>query len=348
MISGNDPMAAATMDGMESHRRFALFAWGVLGYNLLTVAWGAFVRATGSGAGCGSHWPLCNGVVVQRAPQTATLIELTHRVSSGLALLAVLTMLVWAWRAYPAGHRVRRGAALATGLIIVEALLGAGLVLFELVADNPSLYRAASMSAHLVNTFLLLGMLALTAWWASGGRDVRLRGQGTALWLVLGGVAGLLLVGASGAIAALGDTLFPARSLAEGLRQDTAPTAHLLLRLRVWHPILAVAVGAYLVVAGVALAELRPGRTARRLAMLLAALFILQLGAGLVNLLLLAPIWMQLVHLLLADAVWIALVLTGATVLAVEAPWTDAAASGSLPSVESKTLAGVGDGRKQT
>ena len=220
----------------------------------------------------------------------------------------------------------------------MEALLGAGLVLFELVAQNPSLYRAASMSAHLVNTFLLLGMLTLTAWWASGGRDVRLRGQGAAGWLVLGGAAGLLLVGASGAIAALGDTLFPARSLAEGLRQDAEPTAHLLLRLRVWHPIFAVAVGAYLVVAGVALAELRPGRTVRRLAAALAALFVVQLGAGLLNLLLLAPVWMQLVHLLLADGVWIALVLSGAAALAGEADWTGDTAAGSLKPAERNTF----------
>lgn len=296
--------------------RFAAYAWGVLGYNLLVVVWGAYVRATGSGAGCGDHWPLCNGVVVPRDPTVETVIEFTHRLTSGLALLAVVGMLVWAWRAYPAGHRVRTGAVLSMVLIVVEALLGAGLVLFQLVADNASMVRAFSMVAHLVNTFLLIGALTLTAWWASGGAGVRLRGQGALLGILGVGIGGLLLLGASGAIAALGDTLFPARSLAEGIREDFSATAHLLIRLRVFHPLIAVGVGLYLVLAARVVHRLRPGRATLRLAQLLTALYLLQLGAGVVNLMLLAPVWMQLLHLLLADIVWIALVMLSAAALA--------------------------------
>jgi heme A synthase len=298
---------------------FAKFVWGVLVYNLGVVAWGAYVRATGSGAGCGDHWPKCDGKVIPRLASTEQVIEFTHRVTSGIAALLVLAMLVWALRAFPRGHVVRRAAAASMVLMVIEALLGAGLVLFQLVADNASGYRAFSMVAHLVNTFLLLGAIALTGWWASGGRPVRLRGQGAPAALLAVGVAGMLLLGGSGAIAALGDTLFPATSLREGIRQDFSPTAHFLLRLRVFHPAIALAVGAYLVVAARVVARLRPTPTTRRLAVALAALYAVQIGAGFLNLALLAPVWMQLVHLLLADLVWLSLVLFGASALAVPA-----------------------------
>lgn len=296
--------------------RFARFCWGVLAYNVLVVLWGAFVRATGSGAGCGRHWPRCDGVVIPRLESTEQIIEFTHRATSGVALLLVLAMLVWAFRAFPAQSTVRRGAVASTVLIVIEALLGAGLVLLELVADNPSGVRAFSMAAHLVNTFLLLGALTLTAWWASGGRPLRLRGQSAAGWLVGGGVAALLLVGATGAIAALGDTLFPAQSLAAGFRQDTDPAAHFLLRLRALHPLVAVLAGAYIVFMANVLRRLRPSPATRRMAVVLTGLYAAQIMAGIVNLVLLVPVEMQILHLLMADLVWIALVITGASALA--------------------------------
>jgi heme A synthase len=93
------------------------------------ILWGAFVRATGSGAGCGSHWPLCNGELVPRAPQVETVIEFIHRATSGLAFLLVLGLFVLAWRVYPKGDLVRRAAALSFLFIVTEALVGAGLVL---------------------------------------------------------------------------------------------------------------------------------------------------------------------------------------------------------------------------
>src|SRR5512139_38143 len=145
---------------------FTRFAWGVLGYNLLVVAWGAFVRATGSGAGCGKHWPTCNGAIVPRAPAVETAIEFAHRATSGLALLSVLALLLWALRAFPRGHAARKASAWAMALMITEALVGAGLVLFGWVAKDTSPGRGWAMAVHLTNTFLLLAAIALAADWS--------------------------------------------------------------------------------------------------------------------------------------------------------------------------------------
>ncbi len=299
---------------------FAVYAWGVLGYNILVILWGALVRATGSGAGCGNSWPNCGGEVLPRAPELNTLIEFGHRLSSGLALLLVLALLIWAFRSYPKGSLVRLGAKWAIALIITEALIGAGLVVFELVAENASVARGFAVSIHLANTFLLLAALTLTAWWASGGRALVLRGQRAISWLLGIALFGSLLLGISGAITALGDTLFPAESLIDGIRQDFSPTANVFIRLRLLHPLIAMSVGLYLLLTAGLLSHLRPDVRVRRFARWLGFILLLQLGAGLVNVLLLTPIWLQLVHLLLADSLWIILLLLSASALAPGVP----------------------------
>jgi heme A synthase len=292
--------------------RFAKYAWGVLVVNLGVILWGAFVRASGSGAGCGSHWPLCNGEILPRSPQAETVIEFAHRMSSGLAFLLVLVLFLWALRAYPKGHPVRLGSGLSMLFILTEALVGAGLVLFRWVADDASTGRVISIAVHLVNTFLLLAALSLTAWWASGGDRLQLRGQGAILWLFMFAFLGVLVLGVTGAITALGDTLFPAESLVEGVAQDFSPQAHFLIRLRVWHPLIAIIVAFYTLFLAGLVAMFRVTNRIRKIAAYLALCFVLQLLAGLVNLILLAPVWMQIIHLLLADLVWIGLVLLGA------------------------------------
>lgn len=294
---------------------YAKYAWGVLFYNLLVILWGAYVRASGSGAGCGSHWPLCNGEILPRQPQLETLIEFTHRMMSGIALLLVVGLFIWAWRSFPKGHAVRLGATLSMVFIITEALVGAGLVLFELVAENDSIARAVWMAAHLVNTFLLLAALTLTAWWASGGKAIELKHRGVTGWLLLVGLIGTIILGMSGAITALGDTLFPAGSLAEGLRQDTSATAHFLIRLRLLHPTIAVLTSVYLIIVAGRIASGNRSDTPRRTARFLSVILVIQLTAGFLNVYLLAPIWMQILHLFLADAVWITLILFTAMVL---------------------------------
>jgi heme A synthase len=295
-------------------KTFAKYGWGVLAYNLLVILWGAYVRASGSGAGCGEHWPLCNGVVIPREPAIETIIELTHRATSGIALLLVVAQLVWARRIIPAGHAARRAAHAAMFLMLTEALVGAGLVLFQMVADNDSLARAWWLAAHLLNTFLLLAALALVPWYSCGAPAPRKDPIGREGWLLVAGLAGTLLLGMTGAITALGDTLFPATSLAEGMAQDFSPSAHLFVRLRIVHPTFAVVMAFVLVLAAGVAAARRPARATKDLAMLVAALVLGQLIVGVVNLVLLAPIPMQLLHLLVADALWIGLVLlTAAT-----------------------------------
>ena len=291
--------------------RFARYAWAVLAWNVGVVLWGAFVRASGSGAGCGNHWPACNGQVIPQAPSVKTLIELTHRVMTGVDTLLVIALVWLAWRLYAKGSPVRTGAALSAFFLVTEALVGAALVKLDLVADNRSTARIWVMALHLVNTFLLLASLTLTAWWASGRPGVRLRGQGAVAWAMLGAVVATIVVGTTGAITALGDTLYPKAHV--GLAVPAAAT--FLERLRIVHPFVAIATGVYVVLAGVLARRLRPGADTARLSRLLVALFAVQIAAGAINVVLLAPVWMQLLHLLLADGVWIVLVCATASAL---------------------------------
>jgi heme a synthase len=287
---------------------FTRFAWGVLAWNLFVILWGAYVRASGSGAGCGSHWPLCNGEVVPQAPQIQTIIEFTHRITSGVALLATVVLALWSAVRFPKGHRVRKTAMLSLICLIVEALLGAGLVLLGFVGKDASPGRAVYLSLHLANTQILLAMLALTAWFS--------RDAAQPIGRVSKGIAGALpvaiLVSVTGVIAALGDTLYPAASLAEGMRQDVSATADLLVRLRVFHPVMAVLAAVYFVWVAVSVMRSKVDSLAGRIALFLVVLTLAQLGAGAINLALLAPVGMQIIHLLLANLVWLSLVLLAA------------------------------------
>jgi heme A synthase len=216
-------------------------------------------------------------------------------------------------------------------LVVAEALIGAGLVLFELVAHDASMKRGLTVSMHLINTFLLLASTALTAWWASGGRPVRLRrqsGAASAVLIVFGVLLpAMLVVGASGAVAALGDTLFPVPTLAAGIAQDFAAGSHLFLRLRVVHPMVAMTTAGAIVLAMGLVRSLRPGRSVRVLSRVAASLAVAQVAAGIGDVLSHAPVPMQLVHLVLADLVWIAIVLTAAAALAeVDSPARSASA----------------------
>jgi cytochrome c oxidase assembly protein subunit 15 len=285
------------------HRQaFHRFAWTVLGWNILVVLWGAYVRASGSGAGCGSHWPLCNGEVVPQSPQIATVIEFTHRMMSGVAVALVVALYAAAvWR-FPRQHVMRKISALGIFFIVTEALLGAGLVLFKYVAHDESMGRAIYLSAHLVNTLFLLAALTMSVFFSTPITPVLKRSWSPKL---LAPLLVVLAVSVTGGVAALGDTLYPASSLTEGMRQEWSGAASVLLRLRVLHPFIAILGGAYVVLAGFVAARNAP---VRRIALIAASLAIVQLCAGALNVLWLAPVWMQIVHLLIADLLWISLV----------------------------------------
>ena len=284
----------------------ARFSLWQLALNVLVIVWGAYVRASGSGAGCGKHWPLCNGQVIPRAPGVQTMIEFAHRLSSGGVLVLAIVGVVLAAKKTEAGHVLRKTSWAVLLLTLTEAIVGAAIVLLEHTAMSINERRGVSITLHLVNTFALLVALTLHNRAAFGRMPTGPRGPRswvTALVMVL-----VLATGASGAIAALGDTLFPVSSLAEGLRQDLSPTAHLFVRLRVLHPLFATLSLATLLFAVPLLRRGLPEGLAASLTKGVPVLAALQYGLGLANLALLAPIPLQLLHLFFADALWCGLV----------------------------------------
>ncbi len=297
-------------------RRFTRFVWLVLVYDVLVVLWGAYVRISFSGDGCGRHWPLCNGELVPHAPQTKMLVELSHRVSSFGSLVLAALVFVAARRLFAKGSPVRRGAGYALGFTLAEALIGAGLVLLRLVAHDVSLTRGVSTSLHLGNTFLLLASLALTARASAGAPAPSLRGRGTLAALAGATLFAALLVGATGSIAALGDTLFPSHSVAQGLAQDVSAAAPLFIRLRSIHPFMAVGAGVLMLAFATYAAASNKSRSVALFARLLTVAFFVQVALGVTNIVLLAPTWLQLLHLGSADVVWVLLVLLASSALA--------------------------------
>lgn len=291
--------------------RFRSLAWGTLAYTVLVILFGAVVRITGSGAGCGQHWPTCHGEVVPISPTIETVIEFSHRVTSGLCGIIVLALLVAALRGFPRGHAARLGAWLALVFTITEALIGAGLVRFGLVGDNDSVARALVMAAHLLNTSLLTGALALAAWAANREPGPPVRSASPRVrWLVWASLGGLMLVGISGAVTALGDTLYPveAGALSDRLQRDLGAGAHFLQRLRLMHPVLACGLGFFTAVIAHHLGNTAAPAVRRASAWVMILVFA-QLAAGVLNVMLSAPGWMQVLHLGLGTALWVAAIL---------------------------------------
>jgi len=288
-------------------RRAAWYAWTVLVYMLGVIVWGAYVRASGSGAGCGNHWPFCNGEVIPTSPQRAMLIEFTHRITSGLALFSVVAMVIVAWRATVKGAWARKAAVWALVFMINEAALGALLVLLQHVGRDTSVARAVLLGLHLANTFLLIASVALSAYWLTLGRDSRRYARTNARRITVGLLV-TLVIGVSGALAALGDTLFPATSLGSSMAQDFSTHSYYLVRLRFLHPLLAITAAAYLLWLAVKALPAASERL-RGFSIGLIVLIFAQVSLGILNVLLLAPIWLQMTHLLTADLLWIVLVL---------------------------------------
>ena len=300
---------------------FAKFAWFVLAYNILVILWGVFLRASKSGDGCGQHWLTCQGEVIPSAPQLKMIIEFSHRVTTSLAGILVIVLLVWAiWIWYrnrnEATDPALKMAAASLLFVIIEGLLGAGLVLTGNTAENLTPERPFWMAAHLVNTLILLAFLSLTAWFASGGKRLSFKIPAKYLVVLTAGAILVLLVGMSGSVAALSSMIFPSATLAEGLAKDFSPTSNVLLRLRLLHPVLSIAVGVFLILStGWLKTKSENQPSVARWSNILSLLVLAQIAFGAATLLMLAPIVMQLGHLFLADAIWISFVLFSASFL---------------------------------
>lgn len=292
----------------------ARFAWATLCFNVAVVLWGAFVRATGSGAGCGNRWPSCGGSVLGTSANAQTIVEFTHRMTSGVALLMVAILVLWCWRATSKGHWARDSALLAAAVLVNEALLGAALVLLGHVAQDQSAGRILFLGLHFGNTLLLLAMLALTAAWLQRGTErFTLIKNRTEVSAVAAGLLAVLAIGTTGTVAALGDTVFPATSLHASLLQDFTSDSPALLHFRLLHPLLAVIAGAYVIWVALKSSSRRIWHSRPSVALII--LLFTEIGIGLLNVLLLAPVWLQILHLLVAETIWISLVLASATLV---------------------------------
>jgi cytochrome c oxidase assembly protein subunit 15 len=285
------------------------FAWGVLAYFIAVILWGTLVRATGSGAGCGNHWPLCNGTVMQYSASVETLIEFTHRLTSGLSLFSVLGLLVWTFKGTARGHLARAAAVASVGFTVVEAILGALLVKLGLTAQSQSPLRPAYLALHLTNTLLLLAALTLTAHLLSRRKGF-LRGsiRLVAPFGAIAAVVVVMIVGVTGSLAALGDTLFPASSLGQALAQDFSATSGWLVRWRWTHPTVAFLSSIFLIWILVRAAQRSAHWDNRGLSALVLLLLAAQYVLGVLDVFMLAPLWLQVAHLLGADVLWVALV----------------------------------------
>jgi cytochrome c oxidase assembly protein subunit 15 len=291
------------------------FAWAVLIYFIAVILWGTLVRATGSGAGCGDHWPLCNGTVMQHSPRVDTMIEFTHRITSGLSFFSAVGLLAWTFAGTVRGHLARAASIAVVGFTLIEAVLGALLVKLGLTAQSQSPLRAPYLALHLTNTLLLLAALALTAHLLSRRIGyTRATIRVIAPFGAIAAVVVVLIVGVTGSLAALGDTLFPATSLGEALAQDFSATSGWLVRWRWTHPTIAFFASIFLIWLLVRAARGKSHWDNRGLSALVLILLAAQYLLGVLDVVLLAPIWLQIVHLLGADVLWAALVVLTARV----------------------------------
>jgi protoheme IX farnesyltransferase len=280
----------------------------VLVYNLVAVAWGVYVRASKSGDGCGSHWPLCDGDHTPLMGATARLVEMSHRISTSLIGVMAIALVVWAFRAFPAKHLVRQGSVVVLGLTILEGLVGAALVKFGLVTDNDSAARAGVMAFHVISTFLLVGSILVTTLASAHDPRPQVKGQGAVGWILAMAAVGMIFMGISGSISALGHQL---HETADVLRAALNPATHWMVRLQPLHPLIATSVGLYLLLTAGLIVHLRPDARVRKAVGWMVGLYAVQMGLGALNIWFKAPIPMQMIHLVMADLNWISLVAVG-------------------------------------
>lgn len=289
---------------VKSHSQFSRFSWALVLYTVFVIIWGAWVRISHSGDGCGNHWPLCEGSFIPTEAETKTWIEYLHRLTSGFYGIFVAVLTVWAFRLFPRKSAQRQIAITTFILMIIEAGLGAALVLKGLVGENATIFRLFVMTFHQINSLLLVGATVILAIFT--GRESfsfqwksLFRSKWT--WILF------MLIPATGAWAALANTLFPSLNLTEGLLKDFATGSPWILRLRVAHPLLALSLGSFLAHHFYRESERATDPYLKSWALRVSAVFATALIFGILTLLSLSPVWMKLIHLTLAQGLWITL-----------------------------------------
>lgn len=117
----------------------AALTWGL-------IVFGAVVRVTESGLGCGTDWPLCNGMIFPPLDNVTAWIEWLHRLFALLIGCFGLATLAVAWRRYRrVNRRVLNMTVLAAGLFIVQSGLGAIVVFLELPPTFVTLHLGVAM-----------------------------------------------------------------------------------------------------------------------------------------------------------------------------------------------------------
>ena len=271
------------------------FTGALVGYCIIIILWGAWVRISGSGDGCGKHWPLCNGTLYPSTSWYVTVqtwIEYAHRIKSGLFLVLILFLFFAVWKKTPL---LRWHAAACLFFTITEALLGALLVLGGYVDQDQSVGRAVVIAFHLGNTLLLLGSLTLLWSALTDSHSVMIHKVPPK---IIKAFFLIFIIAVTGAWAALSTTLFPTSDLLEGLQADFSSTSHFLIRIRVIHPLIAI-------LSGYCLWSVLNFRSN-----FVSALLLVQILFGTTTLLFHSPTWMKIMHLAIAQILWVCIVKT--------------------------------------
>ena len=257
---------------------------------------GAFVRATGSGDGCGATWPTCKGKIIPALSDSSELIEFSHRSVSGVLL--VVTLIIFAkTRKFQKDSLVRTVTNYLTFFVIFEALIGAVIVIFEWVGLNSSLPRIIAVPIHLVNTFGLLGSYAIL--YKILQDDLQnIKNMFNKNFLLISSL--FLLSGATGSITALADVLFPSASFVEGFLADFDRTSEVLTRLRILHPIISSTLSIVLYVYATGIRKKYNVGVKPLQILILIAVFL-----GVINVLSNIVLPLSILHLAIADFLWI-------------------------------------------
>ena len=264
--------------------------------SIFSIIAGAIVRATGSGDGCGSSWPTCNGEIIPKLNTSSELIEFSHRSISGILLIITLIIFVKSFNDEVPIFQ-KRIIWFLTFFVLLEALIGAVIVIYEWVGLNSSTPRIIAVPLHLVNTFGLLGTYTLLFHITKNSKTslINFFDRSFKISLFL-----FLVSGAMGSIAALADVIFPSESFITGLTEDFDSKSEVLTRLRILHPLFASALSVYLYSEANRLQNEYKVITKNIKLLILLGVFL-----GILNVVSNIILPLTILHLLIADLLWI-------------------------------------------